>query len=55
MTLAKELLEKGQSEVVLQYFELCRNFWRMDRGRLDKWSAAVRRAEMPEFSANLTY
>ena len=27
MTLAKELLEKGQPDVVLHYFALCKNFW----------------------------
>jgi hypothetical protein len=28
MSLAKELLENGQREPVLQYFELCRKFWK---------------------------
>ncbi len=39
MTLAKELVERGQSAVVLQYLALCKNFWKMDRGKLDEWSA----------------
>jgi hypothetical protein len=55
MVLAKELLEKGQSDVVLQYFALCKNFWKMDRGKLDEWSATVRRGEVPDFRANLIY
>jgi hypothetical protein len=55
MVLAKELLEKGQSDVVLQYFALCRNFWKMDFGKLDEWSATVREGKVPRFSANLVY
>jgi hypothetical protein len=55
MVLAKELLEKGQSDVVLQYFVLCKNFWKMDRGKLDEWSATVREGKVPRFSANLEY
>jgi len=32
MSLAKDLLEKGQRDVVLEYFELCRKFWKMEGG-----------------------
>lgn len=55
MTLAKDLLEKGEKDVVLEYFELCRRFWRMDRGKLDQWSREVRRGRIPDFGANLLY
>jgi len=53
MTLAQELLAKGQSDVVLQYFALCKNFWKMDRGKLDEWSATVRGGGVPDLSSNL--
>jgi hypothetical protein len=49
MALAKELLEKGQSEVVLQYLALCKKFWKMDRGQLDEWSATIRSGGIPDF------
>jgi hypothetical protein len=55
MTLAKQLLEKNQSEVVLQYLALCKHFWKMDEGKLDKWSDIVRRHGVPDFGANLDY
>ena len=55
ITLAKELLEKGQSGVVLQYFELCKGFWKMDNGKLDEWSATVRSGGIPDFTSNLNY
>ncbi len=54
-TLAKELIEKGQADVVLQYFALCKHFWKMDRGKLDEWSATVRGGGIPDFASNLDY
>jgi hypothetical protein len=54
MTLAKELLEKGQTEVVLEYFDLCGKFWRY-QPRLTEWTAAVKQGGIPDFGANLDY
>ena len=54
MTLAKELLEKGQTEVVLEYFDLCGKFWRY-QPRLSDWTAAVKQGAIPDFGANLDY
>jgi hypothetical protein len=53
MSLAKDLLEKGERQVVLDYFELCRKFWKMDRGSLDEWARQVKAGAMPDFGANL--
>jgi TonB family protein len=55
MTLAKELLQKGEKDVVLEYFALCRVFWKMGNDRLDEWTAMVRGGGMPKFGANLVY
>jgi tetratricopeptide (TPR) repeat protein len=55
MALALELLEKGERDAVVQYLELCGQFWKMDRGRLDLWKAAVRGGGIPSFGANLFY
>jgi len=55
VSLAKDLLEKGEKEVVIQYLELCRKFWRMDRGRLDKWIQEIKDGKIPDFGANLIY
>lgn len=55
MALAKELLQEGEKAVVLEYFELCSKFWKSDRGRLAKWSDAVREGKIPNFGANLVY
>lgn len=53
MTLAKELLEKGERMAVLEYFKLCANFWKEDR--LDAWATEVRAGKTPDFGANLEY
>jgi hypothetical protein len=55
MSLAMDLLAKGEREVVLEYFELCRKFWRLDMGRLDNWSQKVQSGEIPDFGPNLIY
>ncbi len=53
MTLAKELLEKGERQAVLEYFELCGSFWKRDK--LEAWSKEVRSGSIPNFGANLDY
>jgi tetratricopeptide (TPR) repeat protein len=55
MSLAKDLLEQGERDVVIQYFDLCRTFWKMDRGRLDQWTREVKAGKVPSFGANLVY
>jgi hypothetical protein len=55
MSLAKDLLEKGERDTVLQYFELCRKFWEMESGKLNEWSRAVKTGKIPDFGANLVY
>jgi len=55
MALAKELLGKGEKDVVLEYLELCSKFWKMGKERLDKWSADVKNGKVPNFGSNLNY
>jgi hypothetical protein len=53
MSLAKDLLEKGEQQVVLDYLALCRKFW--NYGRLEEWSQQVKEGKIPDFGANLAY
>ena len=55
MSLAKELLERGERQKVLEYFELCAKFWKQDRGQLKIWSLQVKGGAEPAFGANLLY
>jgi len=55
MMLAKELLEKGERDAVIEYFQKCASFWKNDRGQLVQWAATVREGGIPNFGANLAY
>ena len=55
MTLAKDLLEKSENSTVIQYLELCRNFWEMGRDQLDFWIIQINKGKIPEFGANMLY
>ncbi|WP_146580559.1 RNA polymerase subunit sigma-24 [Neorhodopirellula pilleata] len=55
MLLAKELLERGEKEVVLNYFELCKEFWKSPRRQLEHWIDVVKSDRIPEFGGNLAY
>ena len=47
MELAKELLEAGEHEVVLQYFDQCAKFWKSGQDDLREWSTVVQAGGMP--------
>jgi hypothetical protein len=49
MSLAKELLDKGEREVVLKYFRLCARFWKSGKNELTTWIATVQEGRVPEF------
>jgi tetratricopeptide (TPR) repeat protein len=55
MSLAKDLLERGETEAVLAYLEACRVFWKMGGSRLDAWRQDVEAGRIPNFGANLRY
>ncbi len=53
MTLAKELLEVGEKEVVLEYFSNCRKFWSRGNDKLDQWTQDVKNDRIPNFQKHL--
>ncbi len=53
MSLAKELLEQGQQDVVLEYLDLCGKFW-LDP-KLNQWMTTIRAGGAPDFGGNLSY
>lgn len=55
MTLAKELLEMGEKDIVIQYFGLCDKFWDMGHEQLKTWTQKVKEGKVPDFGANLDY
>lgn len=55
MALAKKLLELGQKEIVLEYLQKCREFWKMDYDRLEQWSTEIKSGKTPAFEPNIAY
>ena len=55
MSLAKELVVKGEKDAVIEYFDLCRKFWSMGTEKLDLWTKEVKAGRVPDFGANLIY
>ncbi|MDB5392316.1 MAG: hypothetical protein JWM11_7962 [Planctomycetaceae bacterium] len=55
MFLAKELLEIGEKEVVLKYFDLCSKFWESHLNTLKDWTKVVVEGGIPDFGPNLRY
>ena len=62
MILARELLELGETESVLHFFDLCREFWQAPgflaiRGvhPLEAWRDEVLAGKTPDFGGNLVY
>jgi hypothetical protein len=55
MILAKELFERGERQVLLEYFRLCDRFWDLDWGKLGRWSKQVNEGVEPDFGPNLVY
>ena len=55
VSLARDLLVRGEFAIVLEYFKLCRNFWDPQFSHVDEWSAIVKKGGMPTFRSNLLY
>jgi hypothetical protein len=53
MSLANDLLAKGEQQVVLDYIELCRKFWSIDAGALNRWRNDIENGTAPDFGENL--
>jgi hypothetical protein len=49
MELARELLGRGERDVVLRYLERCSSFWKHGAEQLSRWAAAIERNEAPDF------
>ncbi len=55
MTLARDLLQRGETEAVLDYFAQCGKFWKMGKNQLDAWTKEAKAGKVPNFGGNLSY
>jgi TonB family protein len=53
MRLAKDLLDKGEKDAVIEYLTLCGNFWVTGALNLSAWSQALRDGRTPDFGLSL--
>lgn len=53
MSLANDLLAKGERQVVQDFLEQCRKLWLSNSGQLDKWIEEVKSGKTPDFGPNL--
>jgi hypothetical protein len=51
MTLAQDLLDHGEKDAVVEYLELCRAFWKSDRGFIDHFEPIVKKGGKPDLTA----
>lgn len=51
MGLARDLLEAGQRDAVVEYLELCGRFWQKET--VDAWIRTIEAGGMPDFGTNL--
>jgi len=55
MSLALDLLQHKRVDAVVEYFALCAAFWKLERGRLHRWTVLAKGGEVPVFGSNLLY
>lgn len=55
MILADALIDRGESNVVIEYLELIKKIWLDNDGRLDSWISAIKGGGKPYFGENLRY
>jgi hypothetical protein len=55
MQLAKDLLDKGEQTVVLEYLDLCKIFWKNKASILAAWKNEIKKGRIPDFESNLAY
>ena len=57
MLLARELLKKGETEVVLNYIQMCKSFWfwLFRWVKMCKWNKKIKKGEIPNFRAHNYY
>ena len=49
MVLARELLARGERDVVLDYLTRCSSFWQYGADQLSRWAGTIERGETPDF------
>jgi Tfp pilus assembly protein PilF len=55
VTLARDLLARGERDTVLEFFQRCGKFWTMGADTLKQWTQTVKSGGTPDWGPNLNY
>ena len=57
MALAKELLDKGETNAVLDFLADCQKFWPRygSENKTAQWAEEIKQGKTPDFGVNLVY
>lgn len=57
LSLTNDLLQGGKSEIVVEYLELCKEFWNSNPilADVEAWIVLIRGAITPDFSRNMHF
>lgn len=55
MSLAKALLEAGRHDEVIEFLNKCGKVWKVDQGKVGKWTAEIKAGKIPDFGNSLYY
>lgn len=55
MGLARDLLQRGEKQAVIDYLRRCQNFWTGAQIPVERWIEDIEHGHTPEFGANLEY
>ncbi|WP_159051670.1 tetratricopeptide repeat protein [Thauera aromatica] len=55
MGLARDLLQRGEKQAVIDYLRQCQNFWTGAQVPIERWIQDIEHGRTPEFGANLEY
>lgn len=55
MGLARDLLQQGEKQAVIDYLRQCQNFWTGEQVPIERWIQDIEHGRTPEFGANLEY
>ena len=53
--LANDLLDKGERQAVLIFFEECRGFWKIGHDQLSQWAKALQAGQKPDFGPGFKF
>jgi hypothetical protein len=55
MMLAKQLLDRGERDIVLEFLNMCSSLWQSENHEAEKWIYEIKNGRIPEFANAFLY